>query len=184
MKGKIITGIAIVIFVILLLEAGGIAYLATQTDTFVGPMGPQGIQGVQGEKGVQGIKGDPGVKGDTGQKGAKGDQGSQGPTGTKGQDAPINVPSVIELINMSYYYKWHAYHHILNISVYDEDDTNLHIYFYYWMCDQWVKLEEQFGGSGIYSAELVYFHSDVTWMVEVWDGQDLSQQPFTYPEEM
>jgi len=180
-KGAV--AIIVVAIAALLLDAG-VLYYWQQTDAFVGPQGQRGIQGEQGIQGLQGRPGDPGIKGETGSKGRQGETGPQGPAGVDGedgQDAPINVPPTITLINVTGYHKYYGYKHNLSVLVEDVDDSDLKITFYYaFFNGSWIQHSIVYGGDGNYTVSQYSGHKTMYWLVEVWDGSDISFEQYEY----
>jgi hypothetical protein len=183
-KMKKTTIIMSVIATLLLLEAGGLMYLS-KSGYFNGAQGPQGFKGIQGERGlqgspgIQGVKGDKGSKGDPGPRGATGETGSQGPPG---KDAPVNHPPEIDLSNMSVVHHCHHYTYSIIVNVTDLDDDTLHINFYYRndTNGSWILTYEIAGDGGVYNTSKDVCDPDsFYWMVEAWDGSDLSMRIYS-----
>ena len=174
----------------------------------VGPRGLTGQQGIQGEKGdtglpglpgQQGLRGLPGINGSQGPRGATGSSGigsvgatgPQGLQGLPGKDAPVNNPPNITLINLSGHCKHSCkYEYTFNITVFinDIDNDTVHTTISYKESNAsgpWTLLSESILlGNCSSSITFTYgsSHSPKTlyWLVESWDGSDISIQTYQY----
>jgi hypothetical protein len=203
-NGKIALVVSVVGLIIILLFCTGWTY-CMQAGYFKGEQGRQGIQGVQGVRGLQGVQGIQGLQGIQGEKGDKGDTGLVGPRGpagrsgvsgedgSNGSDAPVNHPSVIELIDLSGYSfcsKCHReYVFNLTVRVDDLDGDSLHTVVSYRDSNDslWVAYREYTDNGGVYGVSYSfseYSHSSephvLFWLVEVWDGSNLVDRCFSY----
>ena len=192
MKG---TTWAIAIFIVIALILGSIGTLGYITKPKE-ITGPRGFQGIQGLRGIKGDKGDTGANGSQGERGLTGPRGSSGgtgatgatgPQGPTGADAPINVFPQIELVSMSMTNGFHSCTFHITVNVTDSDNDNLHIKFYEdWKnTSDWDLAGEQIGANGLYTqtytrSHLPSYPYTFHWMVEVWDGQDISVSKFDY----
>jgi hypothetical protein len=169
-----------------------------------GPPGARGANGTTGPRGATGSSGSTGSRGSTGATGEKGDKGDngdvgpQGEQGPPGQDAPVNNPSEIELLNLSGYYRYKTkctYNYVFNItaSISDIDDTMMHTTISYMEPSShgygvWTSVSESVGSGECFGTVSFSYHSSqgsktLLWLVEVWDGADLSSQVFEYTVE-
>jgi hypothetical protein len=177
--GKAIVTMVVIIVGLFVMQAGVLSYLVA-SDYFKGDTGPQGIQGFMGPMGPQGAKGMTGAQGPKGDKGDTGAVGPRGPKGASGSSGavPVNVPPTVCLVNMS---GSGCYQFCLTVSVFDPDDMNLSITFYYSTDNvSWIRCSNQFGGSGNYTCEKTIGQKCIYWTVQVWDGSDTTQRMFEY----
>lgn len=163
--------ICVICVMIMLIGFTTLGYLAS-TDYFKGEQGPQGIPGPQGPRGYTGPTGPQGPKGDTGATGA------QGPRGASGKDAPTNHPPIITLINNT---GWHnCYTYSLTINITDQDNDNLKITIYYSLDNiTWQHHTNRFN-TGEHNVEKRLSQNTIYWMIEAWDGTDITTQTYTY----
>jgi hypothetical protein len=143
-----------------------------------GPQGPPGVQGPQGKQGLQGPPGKDGKNGANGKNGVNGATGPQGPPGKNGKDAPVNIPPTITLINLTG--KHNCYTYTITIDITDPDDTNIQTTFYYSLDNQsWIQCGAQFG-TGEHTIKETINQKTIYWIVQAWDGSDLTTQTYTY----
>lgn len=138
-----------------------------------GDMGLQGLRGNEGPSGPMGLPGLPGPKGDT---------GSRGPTG---RDAPVNQIPIVTLNNLSYCYNAKPpYAYKINITVDDPENDNMHIKFYWSLCNnsKWTLKDEFIGKDGIYISTITFQnqYEIVYFLVEAWDGSDIGLNYYQY----
>lgn len=166
--------ICVICVMIMLIGFTGFGYLAS-TDYFRGEQGPQGIPGIQGPRGYTGPTGQQGLKGDTGQTGTT---GAQGPRGASGRDAPVNHPPIITLVNNT---GWHnCYTYSLTINITDQDNDDLKIIFHYSLDNTtWHQHTTRFN-TGEHNVEKRLSQNTIYWLVEAWDGTDITTQTYTY----
>lgn len=168
---KIISYIAIIVSVLSLMVAG----LAVGLNREPGPEGKQGLIGPQGTQGI------------------KGDTGSQGPTGA---NAPVNNLPTINLLNTNGNYigiiprilNYCKYVYGITVSVKDLDKDTLKISFYYSdsTTGPWNDVSVFYGTNGSYytSQEFTYTipqgSKRIYWLVEAWDGSDITTSIYPY----
>jgi len=173
-----------IVSIIVLLLIGAVLVGAVYTGAIKGQKGDQGNQGIIGNTGPvgpQGIQGEQGIQGPV---------GPEGPRGEPGRDAPVNQLPGIVLNSFSgrWYPHWQSeeYTYIINFSVDDPEDDNMHIKVYWrWNNnDQWSLLNEYIDGDGNYLASkyFIFFeHKNprtLHWLVEAWDGSDIALEEF------
>lgn len=134
--------------------------------------GPEGKQGIQGNVGSQGIKGENGI------------------------DALINELPTINLLDTSgtyvgiipLYINYCKYTYGIHVFVNDPENETMKVTFYYgdYSGGPWNEVAVFYGGDGIYSASKVFIYSSyqgkktIYWLVEAWDGSDISIEKFPY----
>jgi len=145
-----------------------------------GLSGHDGKDGMNGSSGKNGINGTNGLNGRNGLNGTNGINGFDGVSGHDGKDCSPNKISDVKMLSVGGIYnkiscKCYNYVFWLNISIYDPENDNLHISFYYKqnINDKWLSNVIMFGNSGNYNNSVVLYDKNIYWLVEVWDGSDI-----------
>lgn len=180
---KILVGIAIIIAIIALLLSGWAA-LTPGIQGLKGDKGNTGLDGTIGLTGPQGPQGEQGIQGLIGPMGPKGANGATGPKGDDGQDCIPNQLPVVTLMDLNYSEDGWKHIFIINITVNDPEDDNMHINFYYRLneSNEWKLMDGYIGIDGNYSSEKMFCWNPETiyWLVETWDGSDIGLSYYTY----
>jgi len=159
----------------------------------MGPAGPAGIVGPQGPQGEHGVQGETGDQGPPGPKGDKGDKGDRGPRGLPGEDCNYNEPPEINISFVGSHYGGHSYHFLINITVYDPENSTrtIDLYFKHTSDDNWIRSgltgenPEGYLQHWVSESNDDYFNEEVMvffphcceplfWLVEVDDGVNIA----------
>jgi len=178
--------IAVIVAIVAILIAG--YSIAIEHEGPGGPEGPSGMIGEIGPQGPVGEQGPPGINGTDGTDGSRGPRGYTGPKGDPGEDCVPNEPPTIDLNSIGgSVISYHSRVFWFNISLNDTDDTNLSIDVYH----RFYTGASPWNGPTHYSCKPgddLYVtkgftgttHKHIYWLVEVWDGSDLSIEEFEY----
>jgi len=151
-----------------------------------------------------GLNREPGPKGSIGQigpigpTGATGATGPQGLPGKDGINAPVNKLPIIKLNNMGGNYvailpricNYCKYEYTISVVIDDPEDETMKVTFNYAnsISGPWNEVSVFYGKDGTYSATTEFQYETpqgvkkIYWLVEAWDGSDISTEIF--PQEI
>jgi hypothetical protein len=171
-------GVLAVVIAIIALILGGAAVALNKEP------GPKGAIGAVGPQGIQGLTGPTGPQGNTGAMGPMGPAGPQGPAGA---DAPANRYPVVTSLALNGTHTNNDWKFWLRFTVSDSDHDNMDTNVYYRTNNSasWTLLKNFKGNGSAYNVtkcfhDHVNINHTIYWLVQVWDGSDITYKRYTY----